>query len=332
MTDHAISRRRFTAAALATPMLAGALAPARTSDDDKPGDSPLRHAIGPVLPGLFADPHISRFGDSYYIYPTTDGQRWMSTSFQCFASKDLVHWEARGVMLDLANVTWAESKAWAPAMAQGPDKRFYFYFTAQDRVGVAASDHPDRQFSDALGRPLIERNQFDTYPIDPMVFTDDDGASYIYFGNGRCYGARLKPNMIELEPGTARDVTPEGPTTEFREGSFMLRRGGTYHLTWSVNDTRSPDYQVHAATADNPFGPFTIADNVPILFRDGVSRGTAHHSIVRLPGDDNWAICFHRFAVPGGDGMNREVCLAPLTFDNDGHIERVDISALRQKA
>ena len=30
-------------------------------------------AGNPILPGYFADPTIKKFGDTYYIYATTDG-------------------------------------------------------------------------------------------------------------------------------------------------------------------------------------------------------------------------------------------------------------------
>ena len=46
-------------------------------------------AGNPLLPGYFADPTIKKFGDTYYIYATTDGtgngygpaQVWMSKDF-----------------------------------------------------------------------------------------------------------------------------------------------------------------------------------------------------------------------------------------------------------
>ncbi|MCA9300053.1 MAG: family 43 glycosylhydrolase [Phycisphaerales bacterium] len=301
--------------------------------DGRSPHAPTR-AMGPVLPGRCADPHVARVGTSYWIYPTTDGQQWMSTSFRAYRSDDLRTWTDEGVVLDLAEVSWAESRAWAPAMVE-KDGRFYFYFTAEHRIGVAVGEGPGGPFRDALGEPLVEDGIWDTFEIDPYVFTDDDGRNYLYFGNGRCLAVELGDDMISFDHGAVRDVTPRDPTTEFREGVCVFRRGDVYHMTWSVNDTRSPDYQVHAATATSPFGPFEVAPNNPILFRDGVSLGTAHHSVVQLADEhgaptDDWVIVFHRFAVPGGDGMNREVCLAPLTFAPDGTIERVDLSALRE--
>ena len=30
-------------------------------------------ALNPIIPGYFADPTIKKFGDTYYVYATTDG-------------------------------------------------------------------------------------------------------------------------------------------------------------------------------------------------------------------------------------------------------------------
>src|SRR2546428_9811489 len=71
-----------------------------------------------VLPGAYADPHIAAFGNTFYLYPTTDGtQGWMSTYFTCWSSNDLVHWKNEGVILDLPkDLIWANVRAWAPAI------------------------------------------------------------------------------------------------------------------------------------------------------------------------------------------------------------------------
>ena len=38
---------------------------------NKPYDAPGN--LNPLLPGYFADPTIRKFGDTFYIYATTDG-------------------------------------------------------------------------------------------------------------------------------------------------------------------------------------------------------------------------------------------------------------------
>jgi hypothetical protein len=42
--------------------------------------------------------------------------------------------------------------------------------------------------------------------------------------------------------------------------------------------------------------------------------------VVQEPGTDTWHIAYHRFAVPGGNGTNREVTVDRMTFNTDGTI------------
>ena len=43
----------------------------------------------PILSGFTADPAIRVFGDTYYIYPTSDKPNWLTTDFSVWSSKDL---------------------------------------------------------------------------------------------------------------------------------------------------------------------------------------------------------------------------------------------------
>lgn len=45
-------------------------------------------AGNPILPGYFADPTIKKFGDTYYIYATTDGSGAGFGPAQLWCSKD----------------------------------------------------------------------------------------------------------------------------------------------------------------------------------------------------------------------------------------------------
>ena len=274
----------------------------------------------PVLPGLNADPNIVRFGDTFYIYPTTDGfDGWSGTKFKAYSSKDLVHWTDHGVVLDLGpDVFWADSRAWAPTIAQKNGK-YYFYFCADANIGVAVADSPTGPFMDALGKPLLKAGQLPGQMIDPAAFTDDDGTTYLYWGNGRAYMAKLNPDMKSLDMSTLKDITPSG----YNEGSFVVKRGGTYYFMWSENDTRDADYRVAYATGPSPTGPWTKRG--VILEKDlalGI-KGTGHHSVVQVPNSDDWYIAYHRFAIPGGDGTHRETTIDKMEFDADGLIKKV---------
>ncbi|MFH8939420.1 family 43 glycosylhydrolase [Streptomyces griseosporeus] len=279
----------------------------------------------PILPGLNADPDVRYLNGEYWLYPTTDGHRgWSGTRFTAYSSKDLVHWRDHGVVLDLGpDVTWADTYAWAPAVAER-DGRYYLYFCAEQSIGVAVADSPAGPFKDALGRPLVAKGAYPGQMIDPAVFTDDDGRAYLYWGNGHGYVAPLNPDMTSFDPAAVRDITPP----DFREGSFVVKRRGTYYFMWSEDDTRSEDYHVAYATGPTPLGPWTKRGTILSKRPEYGILGTGHHSVVGVPGTDDWYIVYHRFALngpgrPGGDGTHRETTVDRLRFAPDGTIEPV---------
>jgi len=281
----------------------------------------------PVLPGLFADPNIAVFGDTYYLYPTTDGfDDWGGHEFRAFSSKNLVDWTDHGVILDVADLSWAEKWAWAPSIAE-KDGKYYFYFSAGmaegdtgKHLGVAVSDSPTGPFKDALGEPLVPAGTYPGQQIDSAVFKDDDGRYYLYWGNGHAYQVPLNDDMVSFNPAEVRAYKPE----DYCEGSFVIKRGGVYYFMWSEGDTRSEDYRIAYATGDSPLGPWS--DRVGAILRKDLSKGikgTGHHTVVQVPGEDEWYIAYHRFAIPGGGGFNRESCIDRMYFEEDGTIRPV---------
>jgi beta-xylosidase len=280
------------------------------------------HALPPALPGPTADPHLAAFGNTYYLYPTTDGLAgWGATSFSAWSSKDLKTWKNEGVILDLPrDLTWAAKNAWAPAIATKNGK-YYFYYSAAQCVGVAVADRPTGPFKDPLGRPLVAKGQFKGQAIDPMVLVDDDGAAYLYWGQGQCHVVKLNADMTSYDPAAVVEFKPPG----YNEGSFVFKRQGKYYLMWSEYDTRDPRYSVAYATASSPLGPWVKAAQNPVLKGRGVVQGAGHHSVLQVPGTDQWVIAYHRFIISGGNGYNRETCLSPMRFDAQGNILPVDV-------
>jgi beta-xylosidase len=282
----------------------------------------------PVLPGLYADPNIAVFGDTFWIYPTTDGfAGWSGTQFHAFSSKDLVNWTDHGVALDLGpDVSWADDSAWAPAIAEKNGK-YYLYFSGgassgdtRKQLGVAVADSPAGPFTDALGKPLVAAGTYSGQMIDPAVFTDDDGTSYLYWGNGNSYQVPLGADMTSFDAAQVKTYHP----TNYNEGSFVIKRGGTYYFMWSENDTRSPDYRVAYATGSSPLGPWSERAGVILQKDAGLGiLGTGHHSVVQVPGTDDWYMAYHRFAIPGGDGTHRETTIDRMRFNADGSIAPV---------
>ncbi len=153
-----------------------------------------------------------------------------------------------------------------------------------------------------------------------MVFVDD-GAAYLYFGQGNCNVVKLNEDMISFDSTKIITFKPEG----YNEGAFVFKRAGKYYLMWSEYDTRDPRYSVAYATSDSPLGPFVKAASNPVLKGKGIVKGAGHHSVVQIPGKDEWYIAYHRFIIPGGNGYNREVCISSMRFDKAGNILPVNV-------
>jgi beta-xylosidase len=161
--------------------------------------------------------------------------------------------------------------------------------------------------------------------IDPAAFHDPvSGKWYLGWGNGGPTNgpvlAELNDDMVSIKPGTFQRISG---LTDFREGVFFNYRKGMYHLTYSIDDTGSENYRVGYATATSMNGPWTYRG--VILQKDlslGI-KGPAHSSILNIPGTDDWVIAYHRFAMPNGNGTNRETTIDKLEFGEDGLIKRV---------
>jgi beta-xylosidase len=284
----------------------------------------------PVLPGYYADPNIAVFGKSYYIYATTDGTPgWGGNQFFVWSSPDLVSWtRADEPFLTLngtsGNVPWAVGNAWAPTIIERNSK-YYFYFSGHNAkyntktIGVAVADSPSGPFTAQPTAMILNNEALKTsQAIDPAAFRDPTtGKYYLFWGNTTPLFAELQDDMLSFKNGTLRNITG---LTDFREGIFLNYRQGIFHLTYSIDDTRSENYRVGYATATEITGPWTYRG--VILQKDEAKGilGTGHNSIIQVPGTDDWYIAYHRFAIPNGNGTMRETTIDRVYFDGEGLI------------
>lgn len=318
-------------------------------------------AANPIVPGWYADPEIRLFAGKYWIYPTysADGdvparastftleqQRMRARSdliwapflaqtfLDAFSSPDLVHWTRHARVLDVENVAWAAYAVWAPSAVENKGK-YYLFFGANDikrngqlgGIGVAVSERPEGPFKDALGKPLIGEIHNGAQPIDQMVFKDDDGQFYMYYGGWQHLNVvRLAPDLLSVVPfadgTTYKEITPD---PAYVEGPFMAKRKGVYYLMWSEGGWTGPDYSVAYAMGTSPAGPFKRIGK--ILQQDArVATGAGHHSVLNIPGTDDWVIAYHRHPLGDKDGNHRQLAIEKLEFNADGTIRPVRLT------
>lgn len=313
----------FASAAL---LLAAAL-PTLAQTDNKAATSG-----NPVFKGWYADPEGAVLDGQYWIFPTFSALYEDQTFFDAFSSPDLVTWTKHPRVLEKASVSWAQKAMWAPAVI-GANGKYYFFFSANDvhegevgGIGVATADRPEGPYRDALGKPLISHIVNGAQPIDQFVFRDDDGQYYMYYGGwGHCNMCRLAPDLLSVVPfedgKMFHEVTPEN----YVEGPFMLKRGGKYYFMWSEGGWGGPDYSVAYAISDSPAGPFRRVGK--ILQQDPkVATGAGHHSVIKVPGKDEYYIVYHRRPLNETGRDCRVTCVDRLEFNADGTIRPVKMT------
>jgi len=286
-------------------------------------------AGNPLVPGYFADPTIKKFGDTYYLYATTDGVKLASGQPTVWISKDFVNWY--NYELDI-RVPEGLTNCWAPDVIHGSDGKYY-YLMGNCEFGCNiygyVSDSPMGPWTPVNnGEPIIPvgTGKKDLPALDAQFLVDDDGSIYSYFGTwctsfGGVGWAKLNPANWSIEK---QGFIPIAEVPKAFEASYPLKRNGKYILMYSSGDCRLSSYAVHYAWADSPTGSFHYGKNNPILSSnaDGTVDSPGHHAVLENKGD--YYIIYHRHDNPhSSGGMFRQVCADKLVFANDTTIEKV---------
>jgi beta-1,2-mannosidase len=201
--------------------------------------------------GGVEDPRLQQFGDTYYLtytgYNSVDGAAPDKKDAQlCLAtSKDLMHWERRGVIMPSFkgkwNVKWTKSGAIVPKKING---KYWMYYLGdakgQDtQMGIAYSTDL-LHWTDALDHPVLSSR--------PGLF-----------------------DATVVEPGPAPIITPRG--------IFLIYNGAddklVYSTGWVLFDKHDPTKVL--ARSDKPiFSPekdWERVGQVPnVIFVEGIVR------------------------------------------------------------
>lgn len=281
-------------------------------------------AMNPVIPGYFADPTLKKFGDTYYMYATTDGSGAGFGPAQLWQSKDLVNWT-------LLPMNWPDSHwIWAPdVMHNTNDGEYYYVYCQPCQIHVGVGETPRGPWKNILGESeaVLVPDRFVTNAItlDGQTFVDDDGSIYMYWGTWGIYegfgcgAGKLTPDMKGF---TETRLIPNTEVTAFFEAPFVLKKNGTYYFMYSSDSCHDETYKVQYATSDKPLGPYTYRGCILKTNDDGTIHGPGHHSVIQ-EGDDYY-IVYHRHDNPHSNrGFHRQLCIDKLEFLPDGSIKPV---------
>lgn len=304
---------------LAAPPSATAQTPARQSVKwNTPG------AGNPILPGYFADPTIKKFGDTYYIYATTDGTGNGYGPAQVWTSKDFRSWTNH--IMD-----WPTTEVvWAPDVMQTPDSLYRYFYCEPCVLHEGVGPTPLGPWQNVLGDEdavLVEdRFVHNAITLDGQTFQDDDGQVYIYFGTWGIYdgfGCGVARFNTDMKSFADKRLIPNTEATDFFEAPFVLKRNGIYYFTYSSGSCHDHTYRVQYATSTvGPMGPYEYRGCILETNDDRTVHGPGHHSI--LQDGDEYYIVYHRHNIPQAThGFNRQICIDELHFTPDGRIEKV---------
>jgi hypothetical protein len=363
-------RAVLMAAALSCPRPAFAQTMPTSVPTHSPDGKRYRHQ--PLTTELYtADPSAHVFEGKIYVYcshdisdgpPLPDVEPFKGSKGNGYKMRDYVILSmdrAGGPVtvhrdvLRIEDVPWAARQLWAPDAAY-KNGTYYLYFPAKGRdgafrIGVATSKSPAGPFK-AEPEPIKG-----SYSIDPCVFTDDDGQSYLYFG-GLSGGqlqmirpdgtydpkgsqsdapatrpaafkpslmprvAKLSADMLSFD-GPVRDATivdDAGKPVEKGPGRFF--EGAYLHKyggTYYLSYSTGGSHFIAYATGTSPLGPFTYRGTILLP----VHGWTTHHSIVAQ--DGRWWL-FYADSQLSTKTHLRNVKVTELFYNDDGTIRRID--------
>ena len=312
-----------------------------------------------------ADPSAHVFEGKLYIYPSHDigndnpddgsGDNFWMEDYHVY-SMDTIDAPCidHGSVLHIKDVPWATEQMWAPDAATKNGK-YYLYFPAKDkdgifRVGAAVGDRPEGPFT---SEPNFIEGSFS---IDPAVFTDEDGKSFMY--NGGIWGGQLEKwqtgefvtGAPANQPGTDG---PQGSEPALRPwiaqmGDDMVSLAHSPRYIDILDENGNPltaedterrffeapwvhkfngkyylsystgdTHFICYAEADNPYGPFTYKGRV----LEPVIGWTNHHSICEFNG--KWYLFYHDSRLSGGETAKRNMMFTELEIAADGTITTV---------
>ena len=293
----------------------------------------------PIITDKFtADPAPLVHDGTLYLYVGHDeyyegqdsasgGKEFNITEWLCYSTTDMKTWTDHGSVLKPTDFKWAVGEAWASQVVEKNGK-FYYYTTVQagepfvgKAVGVAVSDSPTGPFVDAIGAPLVHDKMTDNgargwwNDIDPTVLIDGDDA-WLCWGNGTCFLAKLKPNMVELD-GEIKVID----LPKYVEGPWLHKHNDIYYLTYAGMGAGLEN--IAYATATSMEGPWTY---------QGELTGMAENSFTIHPGiaeyNGQWYLFYHNavLTIDGIEGAigRRSVCVDKLYYNEDGTMKYVE--------
>jgi xylan 1,4-beta-xylosidase len=276
--------------------------------------------VNPVLPGDHPDPTMLKVADDFYHCGSSFH---FSPYLPIYHSRDMVHWEVIGRVLNAANGKWISDRPSA-GIWQGAITYFYgsywVYFSAGGQWFSKASS-PKGPWS----APVQVKTNRETGNLgyDNSIFVDDDGKPYMVIKNGQKVNrlqalgkdGQLADNVINLDWINAR------LQYSWAEGPGMCKRNGYYYY-FPAGDVTGGQYVLRASTltADSSkwerLGSFFKPVTDPNV---GFRRPNHISAPLQLADGSWWTIgqSYEKYEGNDWSGMGRQTSLYPVIWEGD---------------
>jgi len=172
--------------------------------------------------------------------------------------------------------------------------------------------------------------------IDGHVFIDGDGKIYFYYSKDCCenrlpdgtrasqlYCVRMNEDLTSVYGEHVLVSTPTEPWEKlsrdplWNEGPCMLKYGGRYFLSYSINFFSSDHYGIAVSVADCPMGPFVKMEDNPRLSKAQGIRGPGHNAYFTGFDGKLYSVLHIRDVMPDGK-VDRMACVTEVKLDENG--------------
>ena len=266
-------------------------------------------AQNPLVPGYFADPSIRKFGDTYYLYVTTDGYPPYGNDGLTFVwtSINLTDWQPQ--VLD----GLPYKSVWAPAVVKGKNGKYYLYCqNSVDYKGyVYMADSPTGHYA-----RVAHIGGFDIEPFEDPV----SKKIYVVSATQEIFEMDNDPTSSTYLTKIARTISVKGHF-DFTEAPYLFYRKGLYYLMWAGGRCWQKSYNVRYAVANNLEGPYVDA-KAPLLENDEAHGviGPGHNSVLEVNG--RTFLLYHRQDPAKAPTCGfRFTCASELTFGAGGDLK-----------
>ena len=297
-------------------------------------------AYNPLIPDNLADPSVSKFGDTYYLYGTTDLDYGLGRAGTpvVWKSKDFVNWSFEGS--HIRGFDWAKGyeyvndkgekkkgyfRYWAPGKVIEQDGRYYLYVTfvkPDEKMGtyVLVADRPDGpfQFAEGKGLSVPGTAKADSPAIVPDIdgepFVDEDGKGYIFWR--RRFAARLSDDKLHIE---GELVSIKTARQGYSEGPLMFKRKGIYYYVYTLSGHQNYA-NAYMMSRESPLTGFVKPEGNDIFLFSAPENqvwGPGHGNVFYDEGTDAYIFVYLEY---GDGGTTRQVYANRMEFNEDGTI------------